>query len=120
MDDIIQQVAEKLGIDPEKAHSIAESLQGQGHDLGSLLQSGDLMEKARGLLGNEDLMDKAKDLLGNVPGIGQVFENLLGGHSNENESSEDEDSESEPEEESEDESEEEPEEESEEESSEEE
>lgn len=74
MDDVIKQIAEKFGVDEDKAANIANSLHGDGHNVGEMLQGGDFMEKAKDLLG-----DKAHDLLSGIPGIGGFLGNMFGG-----------------------------------------
>ena len=73
MEEFINHLCEKFGIDKEKAAGIASHLQTQGHDLPSLLQGGFSMEKLQGLLaGNSQLLES-------IPGVGGMLGGLLGG-----------------------------------------
>ena len=71
MEDIVAQVAEKLGIDPGQASEIVSKLQSGGLDIGALLQSGDLAEKAKGLLSGD-----LPGLAAGIPGVGDLLGNL--------------------------------------------
>lgn len=68
MDQVIEQVATKLGIPQEQAQYIVEMLHGQGHDVQNLLQNDGLIEKAK-----EFMNGSAKELLGQVPGLGGLL-----------------------------------------------
>ena len=81
MQDIISQIADKLGIDEDKAGDIFSHLSEGGHDVQNLLQQGNISENIKGLVG-----DKFGDILHNVPGIGDMFGNMLGEKSVDNQS----------------------------------
>lgn len=65
MEEIVKKIAEKLGVDEEKAQGIASALHGDGHDLQSLLSDGDFLTKAQDLLG-----EQGQHLLNGIPGLG--------------------------------------------------
>jgi|GEM_PF-6492235 len=70
----IKRIAERFGVDENKAGEIAGHLQDGGHDLPSLLQGGNFADVAKNLMG-----DKFQDLLGGVPGIGGMLGSMFGG-----------------------------------------
>lgn len=69
-------IADKFGVDHDKAAEIAGHLQSQGHDVPSLLQSGASADTMKGLLG-----DRAQSMLGGIPGVGGMLGGMFGGHS---------------------------------------
>lgn len=71
MDDLVGQIAEKLGIDPDQAERVLSQLQSGGHDVAGLIQSGELGEKVQGLLGGD-----IAGMLGGVPGVGDLLGRL--------------------------------------------
>ena len=76
MENVINMIADKFGVDPDKAAQIASHLQSQGHDVPSLLQGGASAETLKGLLG-----DRAQGLLGGIPGVGGMLGGIFGGNS---------------------------------------
>lgn len=74
MDEVVKQIAEKLGIDEERASGIADVLHGDGHNLQELLQDGDFLGKAHQLLGPQ-----GQHLLNGIPGMGGLLSGLFGG-----------------------------------------
>lgn len=73
MQEFISQIAERFGVDEGKAGEILSHLTEAGHDIPSMLQQGNFAENVKGLLG-----DKLGDVLHGVPGIGEMFSNMLG------------------------------------------
>lgn len=73
MEDWIKQIAEKLGVDEDQAGQVLGKLQEGGHDVGGLLQGGNFLENAKGLLG-----DDAQNMLSGIPGLGGMLGGLLG------------------------------------------
>ncbi|MBS1713449.1 MAG: hypothetical protein JST30_03845 [Armatimonadetes bacterium] len=68
MEDLVAQVAAKLGIDPAQASDVLAKLQSGGHDVPAMLQNGDLAEKVQGLFGGD-----LQGMLGNIPGVGDLL-----------------------------------------------
>ena len=73
MEEFINMIALRFGIDRQKATAIATQLQANGHDLPDLMKGGFTIEKIQGLLGDH------KDLLTGIPGVGGMIGNLMGG-----------------------------------------
>ena len=74
MEDFVNHICERFGIDKAKAMEIATHLQSQGHDLPNLMKGGITMDKMHSLLG-----DQAGSILAGIPGVGNLLGGIFGG-----------------------------------------
>ena len=73
MEEFINMIADKFGIDRDRATEIAKQLQAKGQNLPELAKDGITIQELQGLLGDN------KELLAGIPGVGGLIGGLIGG-----------------------------------------